>query len=50
MTHDTNLLGNFHLDGVLPPLVGVPQVEVIFIIDVNGILNIGTQDKSTDKC
>ena len=49
MTQDNNLLGNFHLDGVHPPLTGVPQVEVIFTIDVNGILNIGTQDKSTDK-
>merc|ERR1712063_69359 len=49
MTKDNNLLGKFHLDGIPPAPRGVPQVEVTFDIDVNGILNVSAQDKSTGK-
>merc|ERR1711933_233026 len=43
------LLGKFHLDGIPPAPRGVPQVEVTFDIDANGILNVSAQDKSTGK-
>merc|ERR1712100_207140 len=49
MTKDNNLLGKFHLDGVPPAPRGVPQIEVTFDIDANGILNVNSQDKSTGK-
>merc|ERR1719251_430029 len=49
MTKDNNLLGKFHLDGVPPAPRGVPQIEVTFDIDANGILNVNAQDKSTGK-
>merc|ERR1739848_904554 len=49
MTKDNNLLGKFHLDGIAPAPRGVPQVEVTFDIDANGILNVSAQDKSTGK-
>merc|ERR1712176_485469 len=49
MTKDNNLLGKFHLDGVPPAPRGVPQIEVTFDIDANGILNVSAQDKSTGK-
>merc|ERR1719182_418096 len=49
MTKDNNLLGKFHLDGIPPAPRGVPQVEVTFDIDANGILNVSAQDKSTGK-
>ena len=49
MTKDNNLLGKFHLDGIPPAPRGVPQVEVTFNIDANGILNVSAQDKSTGK-
>merc|ERR1712139_140205 len=49
MTKDNNLLGKFHLDGIPPAPRGVPQTEVIFDIDANGILNVSAQDKSTGK-
>merc|ERR1712227_525225 len=48
-TKDNNLLGKFHLDGIPPAPRGVPQVEVTFDIDANGILNVSAQDKSTGK-
>merc|ERR1711972_1077993 len=44
-----NLLGKFHLDGIPPAPRGVPQIEVTYDIDANGILNMGAQDKSTGK-
>merc|ERR1711884_449092 len=47
MTTDNNLMGKFHLDGIPPAPRGVPQVEVTFDIDANGILNVSAQDKST---
>ena len=44
-----NLLGTFRLDGIPPAPRGVPQVEVTFDIDANGILNVSAHDKSTGK-
>uniref|UniRef100_A0A7S1NYK9 Heat shock protein 70 n=1 Tax=Vitrella brassicaformis TaxID=1169539 RepID=A0A7S1NYK9_9ALVE len=49
MTKDNNLLGKFHLDGIPPAPRGVPQIEVTFDIDANGILQVSAQDKSTGK-
>merc|ERR1712093_65177 len=48
-TKDNNLLGKFQLDGIPPAPRGVPQIEVTFDIDANGILNVSAQDKSTGK-
>jgi len=42
-------LGRFHLDGIPPAPAGMPQVEVTFDIDANGILNVAAQDKGTGK-
>jgi len=49
MTRDNNLLGKFHLDGIPPAPRGVPQVEVTFDVDANGILNVSAQDKASGK-
>ncbi|XP_077318031.1 heat shock 70 kDa protein [Lithobates pipiens] len=49
MTKDNNLLGKFELSGILPAPRGVPQIEVTFDIDANGILNVSAVDKSTGK-
>merc|ERR1712188_195734 len=49
MTKDNNLLGKFHLDGIPPAPRGVPQIEVTFDLDANGILNVNAEDKSTGK-
>jgi len=49
MTKDNNMLGKFHLDGIPPMPRGVPQVEVTFDIDANGILNVSAVEKSTGK-
>merc|ERR1712166_1377385 len=49
MTKDNNLLGKFHLDNIPPAPRGVPQIQVVFDIDANGILNVSAQDKSTGK-
>merc|ERR1712137_1008846 len=49
MTKDNNLLGKFHLDGIPPAPRGVPQIEVTFDIDANGILNVPAVDKATGK-
>lgn len=48
-TRDNTLLGKFQLDGIPPMPRGVPQVEVIFDIDANGILNVSASEKSTGK-
>ncbi|KPM07870.1 Sar s 28 (heat shock protein 70-like protein 4), partial [Sarcoptes scabiei] len=49
MTRDNNLLGKFDLDGIPPAPRGVPQIEVTFNVDANGILNVSAEDKSTGK-
>jgi heat shock 70kDa protein 1/2/6/8 len=49
MTKDNQLMGKFHLDGIPPMPRGVPQVEVTFDIDANGILNVSAVEKSTGK-
>jgi L1 cell adhesion molecule like protein len=49
MTKDNHLLGKFNLDGIPPAPRGVPQIEVTFDIDANGILNVHAADKSTGK-
>lgn len=49
MTKDNHKLGNFNLDGIPPAPKGVPQIEVTFDIDANGILNVNATDKSTGK-
>ena len=49
MTKDCNLLGNFLLDGIPPAPRGVPQVEVSFDLDANGIMNVSAIEKGTGK-
>jgi L1 cell adhesion molecule like protein len=49
MTKDNNLLGTFNLTGIPPAPRGVPQIEVTFDIDANGILNVSAKDSSTGK-
>ncbi|MDE6369354.1 MAG: molecular chaperone DnaK, partial [Muribaculaceae bacterium] len=49
MAKDDKLLGKFHLDGIAPAPRGVPQIEVTFEIDANGILNVSAKDKATGK-
>ncbi|XP_043942276.1 heat shock 70 kDa protein [Protopterus annectens] len=49
MTRDNNLLGKFELSGIPPVPRGVPQIEVTFDIDANGILKVSAVDKSTGK-
>ena len=49
MTKDNNLLGKFELTGIPPAPRGVPQIEVTFEIDVNGILKVSAVDKGTGK-
>merc|ERR1711881_387480 len=48
-TKDCNLLGKFELSGIPPAPRGVPQINVIFDIDANGILNVAAEDKTTGK-
>merc|ERR1712186_77415 len=49
MTKDCHLLGKFELGSIPPAPRGVPQIEVSFEIDANGILNVGAEDKGTGK-
>ena len=49
MANDNMLLGEFQLSGIPPAPRGVPQIEVTFDIDANGILNVSAQDKATGK-
>jgi molecular chaperone DnaK len=49
MAKDNKTIGKFHLDGLPPAMRGVPQIEVTFDIDVNGIINVSAVDKGTDK-
>lgn len=46
-TKDNNMLGKFELSGIPPAPRGVPQINVIFDIDANGILNVSAEDKTT---
>merc|ERR1711976_822213 len=46
-TRDNNLLGKFELQGIPPAPRGVPQINVCFDIDANGILNVSAEDKTT---
>lgn len=49
MAHDNKTLGKFRLDGIPPAPRGIPQIEVTFDIDANGILNVTAVDKATGK-
>src|SRR5207237_4127335 len=49
MARDNRTLGKFHLDGLPPAPRGVPQIEVTFDIDANGIVNVQAKDKGTGK-
>ena len=49
MAKDNKTIGRFHLDGIPPAPRGVPQIEVTFDIDANGILNVSAKDKGTGK-
>ena len=49
MAKDNKELGRFHLDGIAPAPRGIPQIEVTFDIDANGILNVSAKDKATGK-
>ena len=49
MAKDNKQLGIFHLDGIMPARKGVPQIEVTFDIDANGILNVSAKDNATGK-
>ena len=49
MARDNRTIGRFHLDGIPPAPRGVPQIEVTFDIDANGILNVSAKDKGTGK-
>lgn len=49
MAKDNKTIGKFHLDGLPPAMRGVPQIEVTFDIDANGIINVSALDKGTNK-
>jgi molecular chaperone DnaK len=49
MANDNRTIGKFHLDGLPPARRGTPQIEVIFDIDANGIINVSAVDKATNK-
>jgi molecular chaperone DnaK len=49
MARDNRLIGNFRLDGIPPAPRGMPQIEVAFDIDANGILSVSAKDKATGK-
>ena len=49
MAKDNRTIGRFHLDGIPPAMRGVPQIEVTFDIDANGIINVSALDKGTNK-
>ena len=49
MARDNRTLGRFHLDGIPPAPRGIPQVEVTFDIDANGVLSVSAKDKATSK-
>lgn len=49
MARENKILGRFHLEGIMPAPRGVPQIEVTFDIDANGIVNVSARDKGTGK-
>ncbi|MDH5297371.1 MAG: Hsp70 family protein, partial [Nitrospirota bacterium] len=49
MAKDNRTIGRFHLDGIPPAPRGVPQIEVTFDIDANGLIHVGAKDKATGK-
>jgi molecular chaperone DnaK len=49
MAVDNRTIGRFHLDELPPAMRGIPQIEVTFDIDANGIINVSAKDKATDK-
>src|SRR5207248_7723095 len=49
LARDNKSLGRFHLEGIAPAPRGVPQIEVTFDIDANGILNVAARDKATGR-
>ena len=49
MAKDNRTIGRFHLDGIPPSPRGVPQIEVTFDVDANGIMNVSAKDKATNK-
>jgi molecular chaperone DnaK len=49
MAKDNRTIGRFHLDGIMPAQRGIPQIEVTFDIDANGILHVSAKDKGTGK-
>ena len=49
MAKDNKTIGRFHLDGIPPAPRGVPQIEVTFDIDANGIIKVSALDKATNK-
>ncbi len=49
MAQDNKMLGQFNLEGIPPAPRGIPQIEVTFDIDANGIVNVGAKDKATNK-
>jgi molecular chaperone DnaK len=49
MARDNRTLGKFHLDGIPPAPRGIPQIEVTFDLDANGIVNVSAKDKATGK-
>jgi molecular chaperone DnaK len=49
MAIDNRTIGRFHLDGIPPAPRGMPQIEVTFDIDANGIMNVSAKDKATNK-
>jgi molecular chaperone DnaK len=49
MAKDNRTIGKFHLDGIPPSMRGIPQIEVTFDIDANGIINVSALDKGTNK-
>jgi molecular chaperone DnaK len=49
MAADNKTIGRFHLDGIPPAPRGVPQIEVSFDIDANGIIKVSATDKGTGK-
>jgi heat shock protein 1/8 len=49
MTKDNHILGKFSLDGIAPAARGVPQIEVSFDVDADGIMNVDAVDKASGK-